>query len=116
MQMINIMIENVKLCKLFCSLILMSNYLTKLSKGDIMVLIKLMQSILYKLMQTSSFEDPDCWASSLRNFIPIKQAHYLNMSCAIFAIVCMDNVTFPKEPPVLLKAGAEAWPSTSDTG
>lgn len=67
-------------------------------------------------MQTSFFEDPDWWASSLLNFIPIKQAYYLNMSFAIFAIVCMDNVTFPKEPPVLLKAGAEAWPSTSDTG
>lgn len=39
-----------------------------------------------------------------------------NMSCAILGAVYRDSVSLPGELPALLKAGAEAWPSTSDTG
>lgn len=50
------------------------------------------------------------------NTICIKQGRYLNLSRAIGARMRSDSMAPPKELPALLKAGAGAWLSTSDTG
>lgn len=50
------------------------------------------------------------------NIICIKQGCYLNLSRTIQARICTDSMAPPKEPPVLLKAGAGAWLYISDTG